>query len=115
MDSRESFQRWLPSNTACFNIASSTTDEHIHFYLNYHTVGYLIMYYWFCLSNSLKCSNSSYFRHSQTFCHLNLFPLIYLILRGGQSAILYEHRYFADVVCAQTSTLHITKAKKVRS
>ncbi len=37
----------------CLNIAS-TTDEHIHFYLNYHPVGYLTMYYYvllkgFCL------------------------------------------------------------------
>ncbi len=29
-----------------FNIASAT-DEHIYFYLNYHSVGYLTMYYYY--------------------------------------------------------------------
>ncbi len=28
----------------CFNIAS-TTDEHIDFYMNYYSVGFLTMYY----------------------------------------------------------------------
>ncbi len=42
------FDHWIYKNhfrfKKGFNIAS-TTDEHIHFYLNYYSVGFLTMYY----------------------------------------------------------------------
>ncbi len=41
---------------------ASATDEHINFYLNDLSVGYLTMYSiyeGFCLSNTLKCTNNA--------------------------------------------------------
>ncbi len=42
------FDHWIYKNNfrikKGFNIAS-TTDEHIHFYLNYYSVGFLTIYY----------------------------------------------------------------------
>ncbi len=65
-----------------------TTDEHVIFYLNYHSVGNLTMYYYIfgrLLSfKHIKLHKFTLFliymycRLSQTFCYLKLFHLIYL-------------------------------------
>ena len=82
------------------------------------------MYYYvllkgFCLSNSLKCTNSHYFLFAdilKLFVHINIFTLkgwsISNSVKDNISlALNFEHRNFADVFYAQTATLH-TKVKK---
>ncbi len=76
---------------------------------------YYVLLNGFCLSNSLKCTNSPYFLFAdihKTFCHLspNTFNLngssISNSVKDNISlALNIEHRNCADVF-AQTATLH---------
>ncbi len=112
------FEQWFTKNPSrfkkCFNFAS-TTDEHISFYLNYHSAGYLTMYYYvllkgFSLSNSLKCTNSRYFLFADILSSEPLSPDIFTLKCWSISNSVQDNMFMLK---QQHYTL--TKVKKVKS
>ncbi len=101
----------------CFNIAS-TTDEHS--FLFELSLGRLFNHVLLCIIEKLlsfKCTYSHYFLFADTlkpfvfYLSPNIFTLKMCSISNSVKdnisfALILDHRNFADVVYAQTATLH---------
>ncbi len=120
------FHHWIYKNyfrfKKCFNIALNT-DGHIIFYLNYHSVGYLTMYY--VLLKGFKLIQILVISYLQIFSNFfssvplssDIFTLKGWSIRKTVTTtspfeLNFQHHNFADVLYSQTATLHTNESLK---